>query len=374
MKKLTLPIILLLTMSCSSKNETISGKFSDAEGQMIYLEELTPTAVVVKDSVKLNNDGAFGFNITVEVPKFFRIRESKNNFFNIILSPEEKVSVTGKLPELPFTYTIEGSEESMELHALNKFLLDLYKENDSLNRELQMHQMQQNQEAFIATSQQQATLIDRQSDFIRSFITKNTGKLVSLAAVTNLKPDEDLSYYLKVADGLKETLPNSEYYTNFNAKVSEFKARMDEIEAQNKKLGIGAQAPDITLSTPEGKLLSLSSLKGKVVLIDFWASWCRPCRAENPNVVKLYNKYKSKGFDVLGVSLDKSKDSWIQAIKQDGLSWNHISDLGHWQSSVVPLYNIEGIPQTYLVDKEGVIIGKNLRGEELESKLAELFE
>jgi len=119
--------------------------------------------------------------------------------------------------------------------------------------------------------------------------------------------------------------------------------------------------------------LALASLRGKTVLIDFWASWCRPCRAENPNVVRVYNKYKDKGFDVFSVSLDNRKGAWEKAIQDDGLVWNHVSDLNGWKSSVVSLYRFKGIPFTVLIDKEGKIIAKNLRGPALEQKLKEVL-
>ena len=136
---------------------------------------------------------------------------------------------------------------------------------------------------------------------------------------------------------------------------------------------IGGEAPELTLNTPEGTPLSLSSYKGKIVLIDFWASWCGPCRRENPHVVELYKKYKNKGFDVLGVSLDSNKDAWVAAIEKDGLAWKHISDLGGWNSSAAKLYGVTSIPRTFLIDKEGKIIAKNLRGEQLTNKLKEIL-
>ena len=135
----------------------------------------------------------------------------------------------------------------------------------------------------------------------------------------------------------------------------------------------GNVAPDFTLPTPEGETISLSSLRGKYVLIDFWASWCGPCRAENPNVVKVYQKYKKDGFEILGVSLDKDKERWLSAIEKDGLVWKHGSDLKFWQSDVAQLYGVTGIPFTVLVDKNGIIIEKNLRGAALEEKLKTIF-
>ncbi|HSZ25939.1 MAG TPA: TlpA disulfide reductase family protein [Cytophagaceae bacterium] len=148
-----------------------------------------------------------------------------------------------------------------------------------------------------------------------------------------------------------------------------------EVTDQNTLIGLktGQQAPDISLPDPEGNTKTLSSLRGKYVLLDFWASWCGPCRFENPNVVRLYQKYKDKDFDVLSVSLDSDKKSWLRAIEADGMEWNHVSDLKKWESSVIPLYNIESIPMTYLLDKNGLILAKNLRGNDLEQKLASLL-
>ena len=146
-----------------------------------------------------------------------------------------------------------------------------------------------------------------------------------------------------------------------------------KIVAKLQMLSIGVEAPDIILPTPNGEVAKLSDLRGKIVLVDFWASWCKPCRLENPNVVKAFKKYNAKGFEVFGVSLDQNRENWIEAIEADGLKWTQVSDLQFWSSSVVKLYDIQGIPFAVLLDREGKIIAKNLRGDELEAKLEEIL-
>ncbi|EDO27536.1 predicted protein [Nematostella vectensis] len=139
-------------------------------------------------------------------------------------------------------------------------------------------------------------------------------------------------------------------------------------------LSIGKKAPEFSAPSPEGKMISLKESLGKITIIDFWASWCGPCRAENPNVVAMYNKYHSKGLNMIGVSLDRDGTKWKEAIKKDGLTWAHVSNLKFWQDPIAELYNIKSIPATYILDEKGIIIAKDLRGEELEAKVKELLD
>lgn len=163
------------------------------------------------------------------------------------------------------------------------------------------------------------------------------------------------------------------YIEKYQKTEPEAAAQLQQVLRMSASFITGNEAPDFTMDDPDGNPVSLSSFKGKVLLVDFWASWCGPCRRENPNVVRLYNKYHEKGFDILGVSLDRGRDPWLKAIDTDGLVWHHVSDLKGWSNSAAQLYGVSSIPHTVLLDKEGRIIARNLRGETLEAKLRELF-
>lgn len=190
-------------------------------------------------------------------------------------------------------------------------------------------------------------------------------------------PDSFVS--LNLLSSLINTQPKSVTLPLFNqlspvVKASAQGKYVEDHISKAQNVAIGAIASDFTLPDTEGKMVSLSSFRGKYVLIDLWASWCGPCRAENPNVVKVYNKYKDKNFTIIGVSLDREKDkaAWLAAIKKDGLTWTQVSDLKYWDSAVAKAYGVEAIPQNFLLDPQGKIIAKNLRGDDLDQKVAEV--
>jgi len=175
--------------------------------------------------------------------------------------------------------------------------------------------------------------------------------------------------YLYFGKMLAKDMPESVFLAGLSGKLTQ----VEQMAAAVANINPGGEAPEIDLKTPEGTQLKLSSLRGKYVLIDFWASWCGPCRKENPNVVRMYKQYHDKGFEILGVSLDNSKEKWMQAIQADGLTWKHVSDLAGWSSVAAKAYSVSSIPFTVLLDKNGKIIGKNLRGPALEEKLKEVL-
>ena len=205
----------------------------------------------------------------------------------------------------------------------------------------------------------------QQENIIKKFIQENPDSFISLAALGSISgPTGDLAeeekYYNLLSPAVKQTESAKAFLTSLNAL---------------KLTAVGSMAPEFTQADTSGAPVKLSSFRGKYVLVDFWASWCMPCRQENPNVVRAYNKYKGKNFTILGVSLDRpdGKAQWLKAIKDDGLTWNQVSDLKYWNNEVASLYRISSIPQNFLIDPTGKIIAKNLRGVDLEVKLAEIF-
>lgn len=204
-----------------------------------------------------------------------------------------------------------------------------------------------------------------QKEILKTFIQQNPQSFASLDAVRSFAgPSPNYYEVMPLFNSLAPAIQNTDNGRNYKLALEKLKVT-----------SVGSVAPDFTQNDPAGKSVSLSSLRGKYVLLDFWASWCGPCRQENPNVVKAYNQYKAKNFTVLGVSLDKpeGKTAWLQAIKDDGLTWNHVSDLKYWNNEAAALYGVHSIPGNFLIDPTGKIVAKNLRGEDLEQTLAKLL-
>ncbi len=375
LKKITraLPIILLAGCSNtnpeSSKGFELKGKLNNSHGETIYLQQLSPGGIKEIDTTTVNDKGEFTMHPSITEIGFYRLKITDKNFATFIFNPSEKVIVKGDAANLGTSYTVEGSEDSKLFWELNIVSLKNYAKRDSLQKLFQQFVNTIKMDSVRMDSMSNAlekpytALIDEQNVYLKNFVEKHTSSLAALAAIQQLPPDQFQDTYKKLDEGLLKKYPTSAYVKAFHETI-----------AKDDQIKIGSLAPEISMQTPDGKTLALSSLKGKIVLIDFWASWCGPCRLENPNVVNAYNKYVSKGFDIYSVSLDKDAEKWKQAIAKDNLTWkNHVCDFKFWQSPVVTLYNFNAIPTNVLIDKEGKIIAKNLRGEALEKKLQELF-
>lgn len=369
-----------LLASCGQQAEkgsfNISVHLSNAPLGPVFLEELTLKEVKVADTTSLKDaSGKFSLKGTVPEQGLYRIRFGNSKYILLALDAGD-MKIEGDYENLD-KVNIKGSEASA---ALQQLLNEANEKGQALTMEMRAVDSLQNANTPDSILQQKVKgLQQREADMQQSFISYAEKTPYPANAVFALSMVNDPSILIQQ----KQVISNVEKRFPENNLVRSLGARISEIEQQASAGGggdeenmtavkVGDVAPDFSLPDPSGKNIKLSSFRGKYVLVDFWASWCKPCRMENPNVVKAYQQYKNKNFTILGVSLDKKKEAWVQAIQADGLSWNHVSDLKFWDSAVVPLFGINAIPTNFLLDPQGKIIAANLRGDALERKLQEV--
>lgn len=384
-RKLFLYLFVLLVFSgCKSNTVRISGTLSDpAPGEYIFLDELKSNGLKTVDSIQVTDKGTFGFKIEVKNPSFYLLKIDNSNFLTLLVEPGENLVLSAKHDSLNYPVSVSGSKgtELMTEYNVNlrRTINKLSGLNNIYNQNSGNPQLPKIIESLDSLAQTYLTEINT---YTKDYINKNISSLVSLVALYQqvapnvyvLNPTKDVKYFVKVDSSMFSQYPEYEPVTTLHQQVKEFLAGMKGETPVANVSAEGAVAPEISLPTPEGDTIKLSSTRGSVVLLDFWASWCVPCRQENPNLVKAYNLYHKKGFQIFQVSLDKTKEAWIKGIKDDQLDkWIHVSDIQYWNSVVVPLYKIESIPSNLLLDKDGHILASNLRGEQLQEKLSELF-
>ena len=384
-RKLFLYLFVLLVFSgCKSNTVRISGTLSNpAPGEYIFLDELKSNELKTVDSVKVTDKGTFNFKLEVKNPSFYLLKISNSNFLTLLVEPGEKLVLSAKHDSLNYPVSVSGSKGTELMAEYNVNLRRTINKLSGLNNIYDQNSGSPQLPAIIESLDSLAqTYLTEINTYTKDYIDKNISSLVSLVALYQqvapnvyvLNPTKDVKYFVKVDSSMFSQYPEYEPVVTLHQQVKEFLAGIKGEIPVAQVPGEGAVAPEISLPTPEGDTIKLSSTRGSVVLLDFWASWCVPCRQENPNLVKAYNLYHKKGFQIFQVSLDKTKEAWMKGIKDDQLDkWIHVSDIQYWNSIVVPLYKIESIPSNLLLDKDGRILASNLRGEQLQVKLSELF-
>jgi len=347
------------------KPVVINGKLGDKGSfTQIYLDTLNGKNPWIFAQAPINSDGTFQLNVSITTPDIYRLRLDDKNFLMMILSPGENISLTTPGIKLSTDVSIEGSVHSKLLYNNLSQWQFFESRRESLNKQYNEVQQSPYRDSLSAIIINDFRANDSlQKVTLKTQMEKLPASLAWIFFQDKLDMTADFDIIDKTEVAMYKTFPENDFIKQYH----------DQVEHE-RKTATGHEAPEIALTDPDGKIRKLSSLKGKVVLIDFWASWCGPCRKENPNVVKIYQQYKDKGFEVFSVSLDKDKTAWINAIAKDNLLWpNHVSDLKYWKSEGALTYGVSSIPYTVLLDKKGRIVSKKLRGEELEQKVAELL-
>ncbi len=299
----------------------------------------------------------------------------ENGPFLLLINDNNDIDVNLDLSKQENYYTISGSEASS---MLKDFIMNYSNKAVTVNKSFEAidsvkHMAAPDSVMIVYTEKKNKAMADMNT-YLQQTITGSKHPALSLFALGWASRSLQQPDFERSLTEVIQKFPDHEVLKRL--KTSYDMQKSQQAEQRNKMQSgsmVGKAAPELNLPDKDGKIISLTSFRGKYLLIDFWASWCGPCRQENPNVVKAYNEYKAKNFTVLGVSLDKEKDAWLQAIQDDGLAWTHVSDLKFWNSKAVGLYGFEGIPYNVLVDPQGKIIAESLRGFDLENKLQELL-
>jgi peroxiredoxin len=364
-KTVILLLVMVLAASCAREPKfTITGTIDGAANETVVLQKRIPGGYQVIDSAVLEN-GAFAMNGVIDYPQMVNLAiKDKRGGLNFFIENSD-IIIQGHADSL-YLASVTGSQTQAEFDTYKAAFDESNSEMSEIYDRYRQARMEGNNELAASIEKELEALDAKQTELKKEFIANNPGSFVTPIVLS------EISYYLE-ANELESIL--SKVDTSLN-KVQTIKTLQERLVAL-KAVAIGQKAPDFTLNDADGNPVSLYSKLGgntKLLLVDFWAAWCGPCRQENPNVVKVWKEYNKKGFDVFGVSLDRSKDDWLKAIKDDNLTWTHVSDLKYWDCAPAKKYAVSAIPSNFLLDGEGVIVGHNLRGEALAQKVKEVLD
>lgn len=372
MKKLLLPILsLLVFFGCSPTEENgsegastfeMSGIVENADSLQVKLQKRIDGEWVVEDSVLIVDKG-FTLTGNIGLPELFYLSIGNGkSYVRVFAEAAAKINITANADSLNKA-TVTGSSIHDKFEVYNDGLKSYNTKIKALYPQYELADSLSDKEMEAKLDSIYEVIADEKSAYTKSIILENlTNPLAPYLTNSIYYDDSKLEEMTALVDKFDTAIDSSLY-------TIKLKKMMDIW----KKTAVGQIAIDFSQNDTTGTSVTLSSLRGQYVLIDFWASWCGPCRAENPNVVKLYNELHDKGFEIIGVSFDTKRKNWLKAIGDDKLSWYQVSDLKGWKNEVGGLYSVRSIPHTILLDKDGVIIAKNLRGEELREKLEELL-
>lgn len=357
-------ITVVIMSSCSSKpHYTVKGKIDGSDSITFYLQKREAGKTISIDSA-VSRKGIFTMKGgAISYPQLIQLVAGNTKKRTSFYLENSEITVKGTLDSL-FKAEIKGSKTQDEYQAFvssNKGLSDKY---SRFMNQYQAASQSGNSPAAARLEQQLDSIQTQMDNLQKNFVKTHPASYVSPSILVSLSYEMEADEIESMINGLDTSI----------AALPPIKSLKERV-AVMKSVGIGHKAPDFTLNDVNGNALALSSKIGsKLLLIDFWASWCNPCRKENPNVVKVYGEFHKKGFDVFGVSLDQKKEPWVKAIGDDKLTWTHVSDLQYWNNAAAKLYAVNSIPANFLLDETGKIIGKNLRGDALYNKVKEVLE
>jgi len=368
MRLLLLLSAAILVVSCQSDTITLSGKvFGVNEPTEMYLHLINENnQPEIIDTIIIKNEKFSHQYPKTDLPQIAYL-SVKNAVGNVIFFLENKDISFSIYKDSLYNSEAKGGSNNNLFLSYNQEIKKFSTKKKENMEALQVARSNMDNNAFTSLQTESIMIADEEKVFKKEFAKKNSNTLLGLILIQEMLTRKEMtsSEAREALENVSPTLKGTHYYST-----------VSKIIETNKSIEIGDIAPDFTGPTPDGDLLSLNDVLGKVTLIDFWASWCRPCRVENPNVVRVHNQYKDKGLNIISVSLDQrgQKNRWLKAIEDDQMDWYHISNLQHWNDPIAKTYGVRSIPATFLLDENGKIIAKNLRGPELGKKIGEILD